>query len=166
MELRNLDDGDLALYEAVHCDPRMMEHLGGPLAREGLEEKLRRDVASVEAGETWILKILPDESSGTAAGTVAVWDHEVSGESVTEIGWMVLPAFQRRGLGSAAVRAVLRRARSERRWNVIHAYPPVANPASNAMCRALGFAMIDETDFVYRGRVLRCNHWAIDLRDG
>jgi hypothetical protein len=72
MELRNLEIDDLPLYEAIHCDPRMMEHLGGPLPREGLAEKLRRDVASVEAGDTWVLKIVPDEV-GTAAGTVAVW---------------------------------------------------------------------------------------------
>jgi RimJ/RimL family protein N-acetyltransferase len=163
MELRNLEIDDLPLYEAIHCDPRMMEHLGGPLPREGLAEKLRRDVASVEAGDTWVLKIVPDEV-GTAAGTVAVWDHEVKGEMVTEIGWMVLPAFQGQGLGSEAVRAVLRRAQSEGRWTVIHAYPPVANAASNAMCRKMGFSNIGETDFTFRDRILRCNHWQIDLR--
>ena len=38
MELRNLELGDLPLYEAIHCDPAMMEHLGGPLPREGLAE--------------------------------------------------------------------------------------------------------------------------------
>jgi len=163
MKLRNLEIDDLPLYEAIHCDPRMMEHLGGPLPRAGLADKLRRDVASVKAGETWILKIVPDEA-GTPAGTVVVWNHEVNGETITEIGWMVLPDFQGRGLGSEAVRAVLRRARSEGRWNVVHAYPPVANPASNAMCRKMGFSMMGEVDFEFRDRVLRCNHWQLDVR--
>jgi GNAT superfamily N-acetyltransferase len=36
---------------------------------------------------------------------------------------MVLPAFQGRGLGSDAVRAVLSKARSEGRWDVVHAFP-------------------------------------------
>jgi RimJ/RimL family protein N-acetyltransferase len=163
MELRNIEAGDLPLYEAIHCDPRMMEHLGGPLPREGLADKLQRDVATTEAGDTWVLKIDPDDV-GTAAGTVAVWDHEIDGETVTEIGWMVLPQFQGRGLGSEAVRAVLDRARSEGRWSVINAYPPVTNAASNAMCRSMGFTLVEERDFVWRGRPLRCNHWRLDLR--
>lgn len=42
MELRPIRVEGPPLNEAIHCDPRMMEHLGGPLPREGLEEKLRR----------------------------------------------------------------------------------------------------------------------------
>jgi RimJ/RimL family protein N-acetyltransferase len=165
VELRAIDLDDLPLYEAIHCDPRMMSDLGGALPREGLAEKLQRDVASTEAGETWVLKIIPDEDPGTAAGTVAVWDHEVNGETITEIGWMVLPDFQGRGLGSEAVRSVLRRARSEGRWKVVHAFPPVTNARSNAMCRKMGFTEIGECDFQFRDRLLRCNHWKLDLKE-
>lgn len=165
MELRPIDLTDLPLYEAIHCDPLMMEHLGGPLPREGLAEKLQRDVASIEAGEIWVLKIMPDEDPDTPAGTVAVWDHDANGERVTEIGWMVLPEFQGRGLGSEAVRAALRKLRTNSRWQVIHAFPPVTNSRSNAMCRKMGFSMIEELDFTFRDRVLRCNHWQLDLRE-
>lgn len=28
MKLRNLSNDDLWLYEAIHCDPAMMEHVG------------------------------------------------------------------------------------------------------------------------------------------
>jgi RimJ/RimL family protein N-acetyltransferase len=164
VELRNIEVDDLALYEAIHCDPAMMAELGGPLPREGLAEKLRRDVASTEAGEIWVLKIIPDGEAGTAAGTVALWEHEWKGKRITEIGWMVLPAFQGRGLGSEAVRSVLDRARSEGRWDVVHAFPPVTNPRSNAMCRKMGFTKVEEIDYVFRGRLLRCNHWQLDLR--
>lgn len=166
VELRNLTLDDLALYEAIHCDPRMMAELGGPLPREGMAGKLRQDVATTEAGETWVLKIIPDPETGDAAGTVAVWDHEVNGEAVTEMGWMVLPDYQGRGLGSQAVRMVLDRARAQSRWKVIHAYPPVSNPRSNAMCRKMGFELVDESDFNWRGRILRCNHWRLDLDSG
>lgn len=162
MQLRDIQPGDLTLYEAIHCDPGMMEHLGGPLPREGLAEKLVRDVASARAGESWVLVIVHDD--GSAAGTVCVWEHEVDGEPVHEIGWMVLPAHQGRGLGSWAVRAALDRARDEGRWQVLHAYPPVANQASNAMCHTLGFTMVGECDFGFRDRILRCNQWRLDLR--
>ena len=163
MKLRNIELDDLALYEAIHCDPEMMAELGGALPREGLAEKLRRDVASTEAGEIWVLKIILDDEAGTPAGTVAIWEHEFEGQRINEIGWMVLPAFQGRGLGSEAVRSALDRARSEGRWNVVHAFPTVTNPRSNAMCRKMGFTKVEEIDYVFRGRLLRCNHWQLDL---
>ncbi|MDP9343635.1 MAG: GNAT family N-acetyltransferase [Actinomycetota bacterium] len=164
MELRNIELSDLPLYEAIHCDPAMMEHLGGPLPREGLAEKLRRDVASTEAGETWIFVIIPDHDARAPAGTVVMWEHDWNGRPITEIGWMVLPRFQGRGLGTEAVRSILDRARSEGRWDVVHAFPPVSNPRSNAMCRKFGFSWIEEADFQLRDRTLRCNHWRVDLR--
>jgi RimJ/RimL family protein N-acetyltransferase len=164
VELRNIELDDLALYEGIHCDPEMMEHMGGPLPREGLAEKLRRDVAATEAGECWVLKIIPDDDPGTAAGTVTIWEHSWNGQSINEIGWMVLPPFQGRGLGIEAVRSALRRARSEGRWDVVHAFPPVTNARSNAMCRKMGFSKLEECDFEFRDRVLRCNHWQLDLR--
>ena len=89
MELRNISNDDLALYEAIHCDPRMMEHLGGPLPKEGLAEKLEHDVAATASGELWMLKIIPDEAAGTAAGTGCIWEHVWEGRTINEIGWMV-----------------------------------------------------------------------------
>jgi RimJ/RimL family protein N-acetyltransferase len=164
VELRNITADDLWLYEAILCDQRMMEHLGGPLPREGLEEKLRTDAAATDSDEYWVLKIVPDED-GAAAGTISIWERELDGQRINEIGWMVLPAYQGRGLGSRAVRAALDRARARSRWDVVHAFPPVTNPASNAMCRTLGFEMLGERDFHFRDRPLRCNHWRLDLRD-
>lgn len=164
VKLQNITTDDLWLYEAIHCDPRMMEHLGGPLPKEGLAEKLERDAAATAADEVWVLVIVPDEESGEAAGTVAIWEHEVGGEPLNEIGWMVLPDFQGRGIGSAAVRMALDRARAEGRWDVVHAFPPVTNPASNAMCRTLGFTLLGERTNRFRDRELRVNHWTLDLR--
>ena len=164
MELVTIDLDDLPLYERIYCDPRMMEHLGGPLAKEGLPDKLRRDVAAAEAGEVWILKIVPDEADGAAAGSVSVWDHSDHGEPITEIGWSVFPEFQGRGLATRAVREVLNRIRAAARWQVVHAFPPVTNAASNAMCHRLGFTNVGQDEYVFRGRSLRCNIWRVDLR--
>ena len=58
MELRPLTLDDLWLHEAIHCDPVMMAELGGPIPREGLPAKLRKDVADVEADRVWVLKVL------------------------------------------------------------------------------------------------------------
>lgn len=168
MDLRNLLDDDLWIYEAQNS-PEMMAHLGGPRPMEGMAEKLRRDVAATEADECWILVIVPDDDPTTAAGTVAVWSHEEHEHPIDEIGWMVLPHYQGRGVGTSAVGAVLDRACATGRWEVLHAFPSVSNPASNAICRKAGFEKLGELDFPLHwapDKVLRCNHWRVDLRSG
>lgn len=161
--LRDITLDDLPLYEAIHCDPRMMEHLGGPLPKEGLAERLQRDVATTAEGETWVLVIVPKDDPGAVAGTVTIWTHERLGDPINEIGWMVLPGYQGRGIGKAAVHAALERARAETRWDVVHAFPPAANERSNGMCRTFGFELLGELDFPFRDRPVRCNHWRLDL---
>jgi RimJ/RimL family protein N-acetyltransferase len=163
MELRDISMDDLPLYEGLLTDPVIMSELGGPLGRGGLAHKLREIVDDVKAGKTWFFTIITD---GAPAGTVCVWDHPWNGEAISEIGWMVGPAFQGRGLASEAVGAVLERARAEGRWGVIHAFPSVTNGPSNAICRKTGFSKLEEVDFEYAGRILRCNHWRLDLRSG
>lgn len=141
----------------------MMSELGGPLPHEGLDRKLEGIVRDVETGKTWYRVIVTEGES--VAGTVCVWDHDKDGTNITEIGWMVLPEFQGRGLATDAVLTVLADARTDRRWREIHAFPGVTNAASNAICRRTGFRNLGELDFEYAGRTLRCNDWVIELRE-
>lgn len=107
--------------------------------------------------------IVPDEDDpDLVAGSVALWSHERGGNTISEIGWMVLPEFQGRGLGKTAVRVMLQRARNANRWGVVHAFPGVTNGPSNGICRSLGFTIVGQEDVEFSGRVLRTNHWQID----
>jgi RimJ/RimL family protein N-acetyltransferase len=143
----------------------MMAELGGPRSREGIEEKVRRDVRDVVSGSAWIKMIVPSEDKPDAvAGTVTLWSHGVDGELLSEIGWMVLPEFQGRGVGKLAVWMVLEMAREEDRWGLVHAFPAVTNAPSNGICRSLGFGFVEEREVVFAGMVLRTNHWIIDPR--
>ena len=158
MELRDITMDDLPLYVRILGDPRVMAELGGPLPPDGLEEKLRGIVAEVEAGETWFSVIVPDgETEGV--GWVCIWVAEQDGERFSEIGWMVEPEHQGKGLASGAVRELLRQARDEARWGSISAHPAVTNGPSNAICRKAGFELRGERDIDYAGRKLRCNRW-------
>ena len=99
VRLRDVELGDVSAYVRMRCDPVMMAELGGPLPREGIKEKVARDVQAAAAGEAWIKMILPGGAARDAvAGSVALWSHDDGGEPITEIGWMVLPEFQGRGL--------------------------------------------------------------------
>ncbi|WP_406458513.1 GNAT family N-acetyltransferase [Streptomyces sp. NBC_01622] len=163
MQLRNVTADDVDAYIQMRCDPVMMADLGGPLPRELQPDKTRRDAAEAAADICWIKMIIPDpDTPAVVAGSVTIWSHSSDEGPVSEIGWMVLPQFQGRGLGKLAARALLEQARDEDRWGVVHAFPATGNAASNGICRSLGFRFISERNVTFADRVLRSNHWAID----
>lgn len=163
MKLEHISMDDLPLWEAIECDPIMMEHLGGPAKKEDMPDRLRRSIESVKNGTAWIYKIIPNEDSEEAAGTISLWETEHDGKPTNEIGWMILPPFQKQGLGTRALGEILDRARASGRWGVVHAYPARSNAASNGLCKKLGFTLQGPREFEYRGTTLHCNDWWIDL---
>jgi RimJ/RimL family protein N-acetyltransferase len=165
MQLRDVTPGDVDAYIRMRCDPVMMTDLGGPLPMDGMEDKVRRDAQEAAADLAWIKMIVPDpDTPEVVAGSVALWSHDTDEGSLSEIGWMVLPEFQGRGLGKRAARALLEQARDEDRWGVVHAFPATSNGASNGICGSLGFRLVGERDVTFADRVLRSNHWSITPR--
>jgi RimJ/RimL family protein N-acetyltransferase len=157
MELVRYRDADLALTEALETDPVVMRELGGPVDPERLPVVHARRV-----GEPWYFTIVP-EPPGPAVGTIGIWETQHDGATLHETGWMVLPAFQGRGIASRALGMLIERARPAAEIPSMHAFPPVSNAPSNALCRKFHFTLLGERSFVYAGRTLHCNHWMLDL---
>jgi RimJ/RimL family protein N-acetyltransferase len=108
-----------------------------------------------------------DEVTEEAVGSVGYWERSWRGERVYEIGWSVLPAFQGRGIASIATAQAIAKAKSERKHRFLHAFPSVDNGPSNAICRKLGFTLVEESEFEFpKGHFMRCNDWRLDLFAG
>ncbi len=150
--------GDFELLRACVGDAAMMEHLGGPESEQKLRERQQR----YEREGSNQFRIVEPES-GTGVGWVGFWEREWHGTQVYEIGWAVIPAFQGRGIASAATRQALALARGTGERRYAHAYPSVHNVASNALCRRLGFRLLGPFDFTFRGELMSCNDWQFDL---
>jgi RimJ/RimL family protein N-acetyltransferase len=157
MDLVPYTDADRWLIEALETDPAVMAELGGPWPLDEIPGIHRRRLAYVAKG-AWYFTIVP-EPGARAVGSVNLWHSEWNGTPVSEAGWMVLPEHQGRGYATAAVRLLLERARADGQWGDIHAFTGVANVASNALCRKVGFQLDGEADIEYGGRSLRCRHW-------
>jgi RimJ/RimL family protein N-acetyltransferase len=113
VHLRAVEPGDIDIYVRLRCDPEVMTDLGGAQPRAGMEAKLLKDIGAMAADRAWFYMIVADaQAPGVVAGTVTVFQHQDDGpaDSFSEIGWAVLPEFQRRGIGKAAVRACLKQA--------------------------------------------------------
>jgi RimJ/RimL family protein N-acetyltransferase len=156
-------EDDLPLLRRTLGDPAMTEHLGGPESEEKLLERQARLERLAESGKGRMFKIV-DDASGAGVGSVGYWQREWHGEEVYEIGWMVIPEFQGRGIAALATEQAIVHARAAGDRSRIHAFPGVDNAPSNAICRKLGFELVEEIDFEYPpGNLMRCNDWRLDL---
>jgi RimJ/RimL family protein N-acetyltransferase len=156
-------EGDLPLLEKTLGDPEMTKYLGGPESAEKLAERQRKFERLADSGTGRMFKVV-DEASGEAVGSVGYWERTEGGEEVYETGWFVIPEFQGRGIATSSTALAVARARSERKHRFFYAYPSVENVPSNAICRKLGFTLIEEREFEYPpGSFMRCNVWRLDL---
>ena len=162
MRLELMTDEDVELRVRMETDPGLMSELGGPRPRVDIERAHAKSLLLAAEGECWPMKIIPDGSE-VPAGNVDIFRSSHDGEDIYEIGWMILPEFQGRGLASRAVHEMLERARNERKFGRLHAFPGVTNGPSNRICEKNGFTKVGELDVEFAGRPLRCNHWSIDL---
>ncbi|MFE3774620.1 GNAT family N-acetyltransferase [Streptomyces sp. NPDC059122] len=151
---------DLALLHKANA-PEMTRHLGGPETEEQLIRRHRRYLAADGPGRMYRILLLPQRE---AVGTIGFWETQWQGAAVYETGWGVLPGFQGRGIAATAVRQVLAAAAAEGRHRVIHAFPSVANAASNAVCRKAGFTLIGACEIEYpKGHLIQAHEWRATL---
>jgi RimJ/RimL family protein N-acetyltransferase len=160
VQLRPYADSDIWLTEELETDPEVMSELGGPQPAESIPGTHARRLKTAETGDAWL--VIEDEP-GTAAGTIGVWLRKEDGAEFFEVGWMVRPRFQRRGVATRALALLIERCRSDERIGAIHAFPGASNIPSNALCRNAGFRFVEEREVLYGDRPLRVNHWELDL---
>ena len=155
--------GDLPLLKKLLGDPAMTEHLGGPESDEQLIKRQARYERLTESDKGRMFKIV-HKVTGEAVGSVGYWDSTHHGENIYEMGWSVLPAFQGRGIAGAAVAQAIIIAQLDGKYRFLHAFPSIDNPPSNALCRKLGFTLVEECEFEYpKGSFMQCNDWRLDL---
>jgi RimJ/RimL family protein N-acetyltransferase len=154
---------DFPLLQKLLGDPLMTEHLGGPETPEQLAIRQLRFENLAGAGRDRMFKVI-DTTTGVAVGSVGYWERKWRGEDVYEVGWSTLPAFQGRGFASTATSLAVAQASQDGHHRFIHAFPSVQNQPSNAICRKVGFTLLEEVEFEYpKGSFMQCNDWRFDL---
>ncbi|GER89091.1 hypothetical protein KDW_32530 [Dictyobacter vulcani] len=158
--------GDLLLLKKLLGDPVMTRYLGGPESDEQLVKRQARYERLTEAGQGRMFKIIY-QSTGEPVGSVGYWETTHYDEHIYEMGWSVLPAFQGQGIAHAGTTQAIARVRSDGKYQFLHAFPYIENPASNALCRKLGFTLVEQCEFEYpKGSFMQCNDWRLDLTAG
>jgi RimJ/RimL family protein N-acetyltransferase len=161
IELQPWSEGDLPLLEKLLGDPDMMDHLGGPETEEQIRQRHQRYLRLPEMDRMFRIVL---GSTSEVVGSIGFWEKKWREQLVYETGWSILPAYQGHGLATKAGEAIIERARLENRHRFLHAFPSVDNAPSNAICRKLGFTLIEAHEFEYPpGHFMMCNDWRLDL---
>jgi RimJ/RimL family protein N-acetyltransferase len=161
--LRLWSEEDLPLLQQLLGDPEMMTHLGGPETEEQILRRHQRYVHLPEDGIDHMFAVLWGREQ-EAVGNVGYWKKTWRDQLVYEMGWLILPAYQGRGIATKAAQATIDHARQNPRYQFVHAFPSVSNAASNAICHKLGFTLLEECQFEYPpGHTMTVNDWRLPL---
>lgn len=162
VELLPYAEKDRGLTLALESDPQVVGHLGGPVGASEAALVHQRRLAAVADGDLFYT-IETGDAAGPI-GIIAIWRSEWASTTVHELGAMLLPQHQARGIAGRAFDLLLPRALSSG-VSALHAFPGVTNGPSNAILRKLRFHRLSDCDLDYEGRPLRCAHWIRNLRD-
>ncbi|GAA3390486.1 GNAT family N-acetyltransferase [Cryptosporangium minutisporangium] len=155
-------EADLGLLRRINT-PAMKEHLGGPETEPQILVRHGRYLGFSAEGKGCMFSVRL-RATGDPVGSVGYAERTWQDDAVFEMGWNVLPEFQGRGIAGQAAAAAAAHAAGTSRLRWLHAFPSVDNPASNAVCRRVGFELVRECDFEYPpGRFMRSNDWRLDL---
>lgn len=164
VEIRPYSEGDKWILQKTLGDPNETKHLGGPESKKKLQKRHPKYVDLSKDPQTGCMFVITKGPKKTPVGTVGYWERDQDKQKVWEVGWSVLPEYQRKGIATSATRLLIDFVTKLKSHRYIFAYPSVNNHPSNAICRKIGFKMIQEKAFEYPpGNILHCNIWRLDV---
>jgi RimJ/RimL family protein N-acetyltransferase len=129
----------------VLADERLHEFIGGePATVAGLRDRYATLAAgSPDPGETWLNWIVRLRSDARPIGTVQATIAMRDGQAIASVAWVIGVAWQNRGFGSEAARALVDWVRQQGADSVMAAIHP-GHQASAAVARRAGLQLSDE----------------------
>jgi len=142
--LRNIESTDAELIHKLRSDEVVNQFVG------------RDNSSTVEKAKEFILKIqnLVEKNEGLywiirrkenndLVGTVCLWNFDTENE-IVEIGYEMLPEFQRKGIMTEALKTVTAYTFEEIKAKIITAFPSEDNVNSVAILKKLNFEFEDK----------------------
>ena len=152
---RLVDDRDRALYRALYSDAAVMAHVGAALAPEAADALFAK-VCAANAATPAMARYwrVDDARGGGPIGQVSML-RAAADPRCADLGVMLLPQWQNRGVGLSALAGLVDALLSDR-WplhlDVLTARHAAANPNAGRLTGALGFvvASADEAEVLWR----------------
>jgi RimJ/RimL family protein N-acetyltransferase len=141
----------------------MTRFLGGVESEDALALRHADYLAHWDSGEVRMFRVTVD---GAVAGYAGWWEEEHDGAPVYEIGCVIEPQWQGRGVASTVLTELVRLAAELGDRDVIVGYANAHNAASNALCARVGFTLAGTGAFPGDDGTdpMPVNVWIIDRR--
>lgn len=146
--LREWRDADRTPFAELNADPRVAEHLSGPLERAASDAFVDRIVArwASDGHGLWAIERREDGRFVGFAGLAAP-TFEAAFTPCVEVGWRLAPEAWGRGYASEAARAALRFGFEELDLAEIVSFTVPANLRSRAVMERIGMTRDPADDF-------------------
>lgn len=141
LTLRQLNNDDAAQLHILRSDPQVNAFINranstGIPEAQAFINKIAAIIAN-DQGMYWAIAL---KENSSLIGTICFWNFDIENE-VIEIGYELLPAFQRKGIMMEAVKKVIEYGFGEMQAKVITALPSVDNVSSITLLEKSGFSI-------------------------
>lgn len=130
---------DLDVLRRANTD-ELTRYLGGPEDDAALAARHAEYLAPGAGARMFRIEV-----DGVAAGYAGWWEEQHDGEPVYEVGCVIEPPWQGRGVASTVLGDIVRRAAADGR--PIVGYANIENAASHALCARVGFSLVGTAMF-------------------
>ncbi|MGN8554074.1 UNVERIFIED_CONTAM: GNAT family N-acetyltransferase [Microbacterium sp. SLM126] len=128
-------DADLDILRRANT-PELTRYLGGPEAENALVARHAEYLSGGDAVAMFRIAV-----DGSDAGYAGWWEQDHDGAPAYEVGCVIDPAWQRRGIAAAALAEIVQRALAAGGGRPVVGYANAENEASHALCRRVGFTL-------------------------
>ena len=137
LDLRPLAEGDEALYVQLYCDPQAMQQIGKAQDRDTAARGFRTALAMNAAKPaTRLFWVIQDRAAGQALGLLGLTIDEPAGG---EVGVLLPPSHQGRGLATEAIAALADHAFSTLQLRRLHTRHRHGHALAAGLMATLGF---------------------------
>lgn len=153
LKLRRVGPDDLDVLHACFADAQAMAYWGWPVSRSiGDSERLLAVFARTTSPYDHFAWAIADKKTGRCLGVVN-YHHREQRHRRVEIGYIVAPAHQRKGIATEAVAAMLDYCATVLK---VHRFNAMIAPANAASLR-----LVERLGFTCEGGPL-CDYWCVD----
>jgi ribosomal-protein-alanine N-acetyltransferase len=144
--LRQLKKDDSAQIHQLRSDPEVNKLLGRATSKN-LDEAAEfiNKISTVVAAKEGLYWAISLHGQASLIGTICFWNLDIE-NNAAEVGYELLPAYQRKGLMTEAVNCAMEFAFRQLQAEVITAFPSADNFPSIRLLQKTGFKIADQPD--------------------
>ena len=160
VEIQKFSPAHRELHRKIYTHPEMMKDMNGPMNPEALQKSFERmrDLSDYKTRGDFVITLQPGK---IPVGIVAFVQTEFEGEKYFELGWMVLPEFQNKGVASQGARLLLNFMKEEKLEPLpLIAFTAGTKNASERICQKLNLEYVKPVVRKYFECEFPCHQWA------